>query len=69
LKPLGGLNIVAGSRFTLGRSLDLSLRAAQKIGITHQGVVRVKITTVKTRRMRNFAASRREVKTFNQRCI
>jgi rare lipoprotein A (peptidoglycan hydrolase) len=31
-----------------GRSLDLSRRAAQKIGITHQGVARVKITTVKT---------------------
>ncbi len=34
--------------FAPGRSLDLSLRAAQKIGITHQGVARVKITTVKT---------------------
>jgi rare lipoprotein A len=31
-----------------GRSLDLSQRAARKIGITHQGVARVKITTVKT---------------------
>lgn len=31
-----------------GRSLDLSLRAAQKIGISHQGVARVKVTTVKT---------------------
>jgi len=33
--------------FVLGRSLDLSFRAAQKIGITHQGVARVNITTVK----------------------
>jgi rare lipoprotein A len=33
--------------FARGRSLDLSLRAAQKIGISHQGVARVKITTVK----------------------
>ncbi len=31
-----------------GRSLDLSLRAAQKIGITRQGVARVKITKLKT---------------------
>jgi len=31
-----------------GRSLDLSLRAAQKIGIAHQGVAQVKITQVKT---------------------
>jgi len=31
-----------------GRSLDLSLRAAQKIGIAHQGVAQVKITKVKT---------------------
>jgi rare lipoprotein A len=31
-----------------GRSLDLSQRAARKIGITHQGVARVKITSVKT---------------------
>jgi rare lipoprotein A len=31
-----------------GRSLDLSLRAAQKIGITRQGVARVKITNLKT---------------------
>jgi len=34
--------------FVRGRSLDLSRRAAQTIGITHQGVARVKITTVKT---------------------
>jgi peptidoglycan lytic transglycosylase len=34
--------------FAPGRSLDLSLRAAQKIGITHQGVARVNIATVKT---------------------
>jgi len=33
--------------FARSRSLDLSLRAAQKIGISHQGVARVKITTVK----------------------
>ena len=33
--------------FVVGRSLDLSLRAARKIGITHQGVARVKMTTVK----------------------
>jgi len=29
-----------------GCSLDLSLCAAQKIGITHQGLARMKITTV-----------------------
>jgi rare lipoprotein A len=34
--------------FVHGRSLDLSRRAAQKIGIKHQGVARVKITTIKT---------------------
>ena len=34
--------------FAPGRSLDLSLRAAQTIGISHQGVARVNITTVKT---------------------
>jgi rare lipoprotein A len=34
--------------FVRGRSLDLSLRAAQKIDIVHQGVAHVKITTVKT---------------------
>jgi rare lipoprotein A len=34
--------------FVHGRSLDLSRRAARKIGITHQGVAHVKITTVKT---------------------
>ena len=34
--------------FAPGRSLDLSLHAAQRIGITHQGVARVNITTVKT---------------------
>jgi rare lipoprotein A len=33
--------------FVVGRSLDLSLRAAQTIGITRQGVVRVKVTAVK----------------------
>jgi len=31
----------------LGRSLDLSLRAAQQIGITRQRVARVTITTLK----------------------
>lgn len=30
-----------------GRSLDLSKRAAEKIGITHDGVAHVKVTTVK----------------------
>ena len=30
-----------------GRSLDLSKGAAEKIGITHDGVVHVKVTTVK----------------------
>jgi len=34
--------------FVPRRSLDLSLRAAQKIGIAHQGVARMKITAVKT---------------------
>jgi rare lipoprotein A len=34
--------------FAPGRSLDLSLRAAQKLGITHQGVAPVNITTVNT---------------------
>jgi rare lipoprotein A len=33
--------------FAPGRSLDLSLHAARKIGITHQGVARVNITAVK----------------------
>ena len=33
--------------FVVGGSLDLSLRAAQTIGITHQGVARVKVTKVK----------------------
>ena len=33
--------------FACDRSFDLSLRAAQKIGISHQGVARVKFTTVK----------------------
>jgi rare lipoprotein A len=31
--------------FVHGRSLDLSKSAAEKIGITHSGVARVKITT------------------------
>jgi rare lipoprotein A len=30
-----------------GRSLDLSRRAAQKIGITHRGVAHVKVTLIK----------------------
>jgi rare lipoprotein A (peptidoglycan hydrolase) len=34
--------------YVLGRGLDLSLRAAQTLGIAHQGVARVTITTVKT---------------------
>jgi len=34
--------------FVRGRSLDLSRRAAQKIGISHHGVTRVKVTIVKT---------------------
>jgi rare lipoprotein A len=33
--------------FVRGRSLDLSRRAARKIGITHQGVVPVKLVTLK----------------------
>jgi rare lipoprotein A len=37
-----------------GRSLDLSLRAAQKLGIARQGVAHVKIANIKTaRRMKN----------------
>jgi rare lipoprotein A len=32
--------------FVHGRSLDLSKRAAEKIGITHKGVARVKVTPV-----------------------
>lgn len=32
--------------FVRGRSLDLSKRAAQKIGITHEGTARVKLTTL-----------------------
>ena len=34
--------------FVPGRSLDISLRAAQKIGIARQGAAQVKITTLKT---------------------
>jgi rare lipoprotein A len=34
--------------FAGGRSLDLSLRAAQKIGITHNGLAHVRVTTIKT---------------------
>jgi rare lipoprotein A len=34
--------------FVHGRSLDLSKRAADKIGITHKGVARVKVTPVKS---------------------
>ncbi|MGA2409900.1 MAG: septal ring lytic transglycosylase RlpA family protein [Candidatus Binataceae bacterium] len=33
--------------YVRGRSLDLSKRAAQKIGITHDGVTRVKVTPIK----------------------
>jgi rare lipoprotein A (peptidoglycan hydrolase) len=33
--------------FVRGRSLDLSRSAAQKIGMTHKGVARVKVTRVK----------------------
>jgi rare lipoprotein A len=33
--------------YVRGRSLDLSRRAAQKIGMTHKGVARVKVTRVK----------------------
>ena len=32
--------------FVRGRSLDLSKRAAQKIGITHEGTARVNLTTL-----------------------
>lgn len=32
--------------FVRGRSLDLSKRAAQKIGIAHEGIARVKLTTL-----------------------
>jgi rare lipoprotein A len=34
--------------YVLGRTLDLSLRAAQNIGITRQGVARLKVTPIKT---------------------
>jgi rare lipoprotein A len=34
--------------FVRGRSLDLSLRAARRIGITHQGVARVILTTLES---------------------
>src|SRR5713101_4742310 len=34
--------------YMLGRSLDLSLRAAQNIGITRQGVTRLTVTPIKT---------------------
>jgi rare lipoprotein A len=34
--------------FVRGRSLDLSRGAARKIGITHEGVARVKLTTLET---------------------
>jgi rare lipoprotein A len=33
--------------YVLGRSLDLSLRAAQTIGIPRQGVTRLKVTSIK----------------------
>jgi rare lipoprotein A (peptidoglycan hydrolase) len=33
--------------FVRGRSMDLSLRAAQRIGITRQGVARLKVTPIK----------------------
>lgn len=33
--------------YVRGRSLDLSRRAAQKIGMTHKGVARVKVTRVR----------------------
>ncbi|MBV8772668.1 MAG: septal ring lytic transglycosylase RlpA family protein [Deltaproteobacteria bacterium] len=35
--------------FVRDRSLDLSRKAAQKIGITHQGVAPVRLTTLQTR--------------------
>jgi rare lipoprotein A len=34
--------------FVVGRTLDLSFRAAQNIGITRQGVARLKVTPIKT---------------------
>jgi len=34
--------------FVRGRSLDLSRGAAQKIGLTHQGVARVKLITLES---------------------
>jgi peptidoglycan lytic transglycosylase len=34
--------------FVHGRSLDLSKRAAEKIGITHKGVAKLKVTPVKS---------------------
>jgi rare lipoprotein A len=34
--------------YVRGRSLDLSKRAAQKIGMTHEGTARVKLTTLET---------------------
>ena len=33
--------------FVRGRNLDLSFRAAQKIGITHEGVARLRVTRIK----------------------
>jgi rare lipoprotein A len=33
--------------FVRGRSLDLSRRAAEKIGITHQGIARLRVTQIK----------------------
>ena len=41
-----GVSINDRGPFVHGRSLDLSKRAAEKIGIIHKGVARVKVTRV-----------------------
>jgi rare lipoprotein A len=43
--------------FVHGRSLDLSKRAAQKIGLTHKGAGRVKVTRVSSHRVADEAES------------
>lgn len=49
--------------FVHGRSLDLSKRAAEKIGITHKGVARVKIVPVNSHPPPGEAASPSSVNT------
>jgi rare lipoprotein A (peptidoglycan hydrolase) len=43
--------------FVPGRSLDLSQRAAEKIGVTHKGVARVKVSKVATPEQHDSAAA------------